>query len=344
MNNEAASRKGTFLQPPIEPPRVPPDFLGATRREFLLGAGSLLVLGAAGCGGGARSSSGGEVVRVEHFGGTTEVPRGVERVAALDSYPDMHSLFALGFPPAIAPTDGQEDIPLVGERLDEVEVPIERSEPNFEMLAAESPDLILHVEYGEEFYEELSQIAPTVLLHRYEQDVDEHLATVARAIGRPEEAGRVSREYEERVAEVRETVESSALAGTPFAVILDFAYEGTFRVLGDSSYCGRTMEAVGATGLINPDSEPDGPNAEFGVNVSTELVGDVLGEAGFIVVGTYDVYEGADRLRESELWKRLPAVEKGAIFETPVDVWYQDTALTRLARLADVEELVRRFG
>jgi iron complex transport system substrate-binding protein len=329
-------------------PRIlPPAVLDSTRREFLFGAGSLLVLGGgtlAGCGGRAGGSSGGDTVRIEHFGGTTEVPRNVERIAALDSYPDMHSLFALGVPPAIAPTEGQENIPLVGERLDDVEVSIPRSEPNFEMLAAEAPDLIFHVEYGEEYYERLSEIAPTVLLHRYEQNVDEHLATVARAVGRPEEAERVIREFEERVSEVGERVGNSALSDAPFAVILDFAYEGTFRVLGDSSYCGRTLEAVGANGLINPDGEPDGPDAEFGVNVSTELVAEVLEEAEFIVVGTYDIYEGADRLRASELWKRLPAVENGAIFETPVDVWYQDTALTRLARLADIEELVRRFG
>lgn len=315
-----------------------------TRRDLFIGTGSFVLLGVAGCGGESEGSSKGDTIRIEHFGGTTEVPRGVERIAALDSYPDMHSLFALDFPPAIAPTEGQESIPLVGERLDEIEVPIARSEPNFEMLAAEGPDLIFHVEYGEEYYERLSEIAPTVLLHRYEQNVNEHLTTVARAIGRPEAAERVIRGYEERVSEVGEMVGDSALADTPFAVILDFAYEGTFRVLGNSSYCGRTLEAVGANGLINPEGEPDGPDGEFGVNVSTELIPEVLEEAEFIVVGTYEMYEGADRLRASELWKRLPAVENGAIFESPVDVWYQDTALTRLARLGDIEELVRRFG
>lgn len=323
----------------IPAPRLP-DILDATRREFLLGAGSILVLGAAGCGGSEEAESSGDTIRIEHFGGTTEVPRDVERIAALDSYPDMHSLFALGVPPAIAPTEGQERLPLVGERLDEVEVPIARIEPNFEMLAAEKPDLILQIETGEEFYEELSQIAPTILLHRYEQNTDEHLRTVARAIGRPEEAERVIREYEERIAEVGEMVGNSTLADMPFAVIQDFSYEGAFRVLGNSSYCGRTLGAVGADGLINPDGEPDAP---FGVDVSTELLGDALGEADFIVVGTYDEVSG-DEFRESELWKRLPAVENGAIFESPSPVWYQETALTRLARLDDIEELVRRFG
>lgn len=336
------------MNPRTTPSRISiPDILDATRREFLFGAGSLLVLGAAGCGGESENPAEGDTIRIEHFGGTTEVPRDVERIAALDSYPDMHSLLALGVVPAIVPTEGQERIPLVGERLDEIEVPLPRSarsQPNFEMLAAEAPDLIFHAEYGDEFYEELSQIAPTVLLHRYEQNTDDHLTTVARAIGRPEEAERVIREYEERISEVGEMVGNSGLSDMPFAAILDLAFEGTFHVLGNTSYCGRTLEAVGASGLINPDGEPEGPDGEFGINVSTELVAEVLEEAEFIVVGTYESYEGAERLRESELWKRLPAVRNGAIFEAPSDVWYQDTALTRLARLDDIEELVRRFG
>lgn len=325
---------------------LPPEIDDATRREFLIGAGSLLVLGAVGCGGedGGAKSGGDDVIRVEHFGGTTEVPRGVERIAVLDGYPDMHSLFALGFQPAIAPTEGQEGIPLVSERLDEVEVSIARSEPNYEALAAEAPDLIFHAEYGEEYYERLSEIAPTILLHRYEQNVDEHLRTVARAIGRSEEADRVIREYEERISEVGESVRDSGLSSIPFAVIMEFAFEGTFRVLGGRLYCGRTLEAVGAEGHINPDGEPDGLDGEFGVNVSTELIPEVLEEAEFIVVGTYEMFEGAERLRAGELWNRLPAVESGAVFESPADVWYQDTALTRLARLEDIERLVREFG
>jgi iron complex transport system substrate-binding protein len=325
---------------------VLPGIEDITRRDFLVGAGGILLLGTAGCGGNTESSSENGTIRVEHFGGVTEVPRNVERIVVLDGYPDMHSLFALGVPPYIAPTEGQKDIPLVGERLDEVEVPIGYVvEPNFEMLAAEDPDLIIVAEWGEEYYERLSEVAPTILLHRYEQNTDDHLRTVARAIGRPEEAERVIREYEERVSEVAEMVKSSALSDMPFAVVDEYGFEGTFRVLGNSSYCGRTLEAVGASGHINPDvGEPEGPDGEFGVDVSTELLGDVLEEAEFIVVGTQEIYEGAEQFRESELWKRLPAVRNGAIFETPVSVWYQETALTRLARLDDIEELVRRFG
>jgi iron complex transport system substrate-binding protein len=204
----------------------------------------------AGCGSGGESGDGassGETIRVEHAGGVTEVPQGVERIAALDGYPDLHSLLALGVVPEIAAIKEQKDSPVVGDRLDEVEVTVERGQPNLETLAAAGPGLIFGVEYilDEGLYEKLSEIAPTVILHRYESNVDGHLRTVARALGRPGEAERVISEFEDRLEEVASVVRDSRLADVPFAVVMQYAYEGTFRVLGKNSYCGRTLEAVG---------------------------------------------------------------------------------------------------
>jgi len=325
-----------------------PEIDDVTRREFLIGAAGLLLL-PAGCGGGSSETgaASGETIRVEHAGGVTEVPRGVERIAALDGYPDLHSLLALGVVPEIAAIDDQKSSPVVGDRIDEVEVSVERtSEPNLEALTALEPELIFDVEAVLDVYDELSAIAPTIILHRHESDVDGHLRTVARAVDRTEEAERVISEFEDRTEEVRSVVEGSRLARMPFAVVMQYAYEGTFRVLGKHSYCGRTLQAVGAQGHIDPDvGEPDG-DAELsgGVTVSTELLAEVLEPAEFIVVATFPAYEGARPLAENPLWKRLPAVRNGAVVERHVDIWYQDTTLTRTARLDDIEDLVGRFG
>jgi ABC-type Fe3+-hydroxamate transport system substrate-binding protein len=88
----------------------------------------------------------------------------------------------------------------------------------------------------------------------------------------------------------------------------------------------------------------DGPNGEFGINVSTELLAEVLEPAEFIVMATFPAFEGAKPLADNPLWGQLPAVRDGAVVEVNSDAWYQDTALTRMARLDDIEDLARRFG
>lgn len=322
---------------------------GPTRREFLIGVGSLLILAPYGCGEG--SGAGGETttgaVRVEHAAGTTEVPRDVERIAALDGYPDFHTLLALDVVPEIAPKSLLKDYSsLVKDRLDEVEVNVNVSETNLEKLAAANPDLILGAEYSENIYDKLSEIAPTVLLHRYESDVNGHLRTVAEALGRPQAAERVISDYADRVDEVRSIVDGTRLTDMPFALVEQYAYEGTFSMLGKTSYAGRTLQAVGVEGLIDTpeEGEPDGPDREFGADVSTELLPEVLGPAEFIVVVTYPSFEGARPLADNPLWNELPVAQNGAVVERPVDIWYQNTALTRMARLDSIKDLVERFG
>jgi len=318
-----------------------------TRREFLIGAGAMMVLAPYGCGdtGGGTTESG--AIRVEHAAGVTEMPRDVERIAALDGYPDVHSLLALDVVPEIADKSRLEEVPfpLVQDALDEVEANVNSSEPNLESLAAANPDLILSAEWSEDIYDELSGIAPTVLLHRYESDVNGHLRTVAEALGRPQAAEQRISNFANRVEEVRGVVAGTQLTDMPFAIVLQYGYEGTFRVLGKSSYAGRTLQAVGAEGLIAPEEgEPDGPDGEFGTDVSPELLAEVLGPAEFIVMGTQISYEGAQPLEDSPLWNELPAVQNGAVVEQYIDIWYQDTALTRTVRLDRIEGLAQRFG
>lgn len=325
----------------------PPAIEDITRREFLIGAGSLLILAPYGCGTG--SGGGGETtsgrIRVEHAAGVTEVPRNVERIAAIDGWPDLHTLLALGVVPEIAATEYQKESPVVRDRIDEVEEAVERGVPELEALAAADPDLIFGVEDNEQIYEELSQIAPTILLDRYESDVNDHLRTVGRALGRPDAARQAILEYESRLQEVSVSVQNSDLADMPIAVVTNHpSEEGTFNLLGPDSYAGRTLQAVGVEGLIGAKGEQEGPDGEFGTYASTELLTEILGPAELILSAVTLIFGEQLPLADNPLWSELPAVRNDAVVEVYADVWYFDTALTRMARLDDTEDLARRFG
>ncbi len=141
-----------------------------TRREFLIGAGSLLVLG--GCGGegaGDEEASGGTRT-VEHKHGSTEVPAVPERVVTV-GLSDHDYVLALGFEP-VGVTDWYGGYPHatwpwaqdeLGDATPEV-MPRNNDEFDFEKIAALEPDLIVGMYSGmtQDDYETLSEIAPTV--------------------------------------------------------------------------------------------------------------------------------------------------------------------------------------
>ncbi len=79
-----------------------PGMNAVSRREFLVGAGSLLLLGATGCGGGTGSSGGEttseEARTIEHKYGNTEI-RGVPGRIVSVGFNDQDPILALGVTP-----------------------------------------------------------------------------------------------------------------------------------------------------------------------------------------------------------------------------------------------------
>ena len=164
---------------PVQPPQLmtPQPMLCVTdmspyrptRRKFLIGAGSLLILAPFGCGTGEQGDGGSGGTRtVEHAMGESEVPAEPGRIVALTGQMDLDALLALGLQPIAAGANFENDTavnPWSQNRLEEdVEVFKFRPEPNVEKIATFEPDLIVgHIGWLEPVYDELSQLAPTVV-------------------------------------------------------------------------------------------------------------------------------------------------------------------------------------
>lgn len=288
----------------------------------------------------AGAPAGPSMITVEHAGGTTEVPVDAARIVTLDGYVDLQTLLAFGVDPVLAGVDETLAAGFLAGRLGGLGQVEGRFVENLEVITVARPDLILGAEYDVDRYDELSAIAPTVLIDRYGLSVDEHLRLVGRILGREDRAAEIVAEWAARVAEVAEVVESSPLASRTIAMVGSQGFEGGFSAFGPSSHAGRTMVAVGVGSLIEVGGETNRDDFAFGGRLSFERL-EVLAPADLLIVYTTPSRAGGQSVADQPLWPRLPAVEAGAVIEVDSDVWYFDTALSRLARLDDIERIAR---
>lgn len=316
-------------------PRIENDL---TRRGFLAGAGSLLVLAPYGCGGSPERVSGPEDGRlVEHELGQTRVPRQPERAVVTDGEITLDPMVALGVEPVAAPEPNYTGgIPKqISSRIEGDLASIGTvNEPDFERLAELEPDLILGiVDIVEQGYDRLAGIAPTVALD-YEQTAwRDQLRRVAEVVGRENEAGELLADYDRRVARLREEG-ADKLEG--LTVTVARATDLGFRYLTEEGSFPWTV--LGDLGLSAPPEQETGEVGEPFVEISQEDT--PLLEADYIFLATDSGGSGesavAEEVRSNPLWREL----SGRKIEVPSSRWVFGNVLTANAILDDVRRYI----
>ena len=195
---------------------------------FLLGIGLL-----AACGGSDSPLAGeepsGESVTITHKFGETIVPADPERVVTV-GWSDQDFVLALGVVPVGTRSwfENYNDFPWVKEATDGKGVPvIEGDTINFEAIAKAEPDVIfaIYETIDEKTYDQLSQIAPTVIQSDEYPDEqtpwDVQLLTIGEALGKKQQAQGL-------VDEVNAGIDAAKRAHPEFAgktLVADFSSE-----------------------------------------------------------------------------------------------------------------------
>lgn len=152
---------------------------------------------------------------IKHRRGEACVPLEPKRIVALDIPAVLDPLLALGIKPAGTVVDhfgdgkqwsGDRYFPaLMPELVEGIEIVGVEPTPSLEAVLKLKPDLIILADQFEPAYEQLSQIAPSVLVDTWRDraPIKENFMNIAEIVGKEKKAEEVLAHYEGRISEFR---------------------------------------------------------------------------------------------------------------------------------------------
>ncbi len=226
--------------------------------KILTALAASLALALTGCGAEATADADDDdvSVAVEHAMGTTTIEGKPQRIVALDSsYADTTLLLEKELVGITTYRAYSTDLPdylgdARGEYAADVESVGELEAPSLEKIAALEPDLIVSAKIRHEaLYDQLSQIAPTIMSETTGATFKDNIRLLAEAVGEEELAEQKIAAYETAAAEVGTAVNEKA--GHPTISVTRFL-DGPTRLYLNDTYSGIVLNDAG---LARPEPQ-----------------------------------------------------------------------------------------
>jgi ferric citrate transport system substrate-binding protein len=272
-----------------------------SRRNFglLLGAAVVAVTRPTFAQDGART--------ITHLMGSTEITGRPQRVVAME-FSFVQALDAVGVVPVGITDDNQPKRieQLLGKKIDYSSVGT-RLEPNLELVSALAPDLIIADQLRHSaIYEQLSAIAPTIVLNSWEgsyQTIKESVVTIADALGDKAKGEKAVADHEAVVA----ALVAKIPAGEKRRFLLAVATPDSMSLHTSSSFTGTVFTAMGLTPAV--ESANDAVESGAGLERLIAVNPDVL------LVATDSGGTVLDQWKGNSAFTNIAAVKDSKIFE-----------------------------
>ncbi len=193
---------------------------------------------------------------------------------------------------------------------------------DLEAILAEDPDLIIGGGIGfplfqaEQVYDELSDIAPTVLVGKDLDTWQEQFSFLAEDVfDQTEEFEGFVAAYEERVAEVKDAITPPAAP----AAYVGYTADGTAYALVESVGLPKELAEVGiepAPIFADGDFEVYGGGGDM-FELSTEQAGQTLTQPTLFILGFNGDFMDAETLAQNPVYAALPAFQNDSVYELP---------------------------
>ncbi|WP_327699421.1 ABC transporter substrate-binding protein [Streptomyces sp. NBC_00459] len=271
--------------------------------------------------------------------GEVKIPAKPKRVVVLDTG-ELDDVTLLGVDPvgAVAPhfkSEGGFPAYLKGELSGTKDVgPL--LEPNLELIASLKPDLILSSKVRHEaIYSKLGAIAPTVFTETTGGVWKQNLKVHAEALGLETEAAARLKEYETRAKALGEAIKAKDKGTMPTASVVRFI-AGPTRLYQSNSYSGVVL---GDIGLVRPKSQVSTDPEVTMKDVSPEQIDRADADLIFVTAADTEDKTQKQQVVTNPVWKSLPAVKNGKVFEVPDEIWMSGIGVQAAEQmLVDVAE------
>lgn len=282
------------------------------RREFIAGVfGSALLIA---CGDDDNEddaqptpdANAGYPREVSHFLGSSTIPARPERIVAVSDFSDLDYLTDLGLEPVLYGFSNAYDTgarPWQTTTANLKSMPAS-AEPDLEAIAGAQPDLIIAMQSVEKFYDQLSQIAPTIVLG-WDTSWRDGIQIVASAFALEEKARERIREADVVIAEAKKQLEP--IAGKKMMV--GFQYRSSFVIWGTTTAGAVFFSELGMNFVGGPDPRLTSTSLEQA---------QILNEAEILLSVATDP-AGIEAQEQSPLFRSIPAVQNGnyGVLEAP---------------------------
>ncbi|MBW4622897.1 MAG: iron-siderophore ABC transporter substrate-binding protein [Cyanosarcina radialis HA8281-LM2] len=268
---------------------------------------------------------------VQHLMGSTCVPRNPQRVVTLRLDTLANSL-ALGVRPIASVYAPGFPLPTyLRGRVDAIEAIGNADAPNLEKILQLKPDLI--VASSGNFYEQLSYIAPTVVLNipYPPPSWQEQLREIARVLGKEEMGQQSIERYWQRIENLKQAL--GERRKTMRVSIANTASEYGIWSYGEKHFSGSILKDIG---LERPESQ----RGEFFYieNISKEKMLDLDGDVLFFTSwGREEDKKTLEKLKQSPLWKHLKVFQRDRVYSVGSH-WHNADVSAINAILDDLEK------
>lgn len=268
--------------------------------------------------------------------GEIKIPANPTKVVGLSVvYPEF--LEALGVTP-IAVQNFHADFPTYLQEpfKDTLKMGIAET-PNFEMILASDPDLILApVWWSGKDYDQLSEIAPTVLLPQRDDWRDE-LKDIGEVLGKQDIADKVIQDLAAQEAEAKQKLDD--LVGNE-TVMYMMVMPNSFFLYGDQIDRGKFIHTTLGLEMI-----PNFPDKDPSLSISLEKLPEYNPDHLIIQLNdenNAEVKQTYEDMLDSSLWKNMNAVKKNQVYTMAGRDWF-NLGMSPLANSYAINSVLKAF-
>lgn len=265
-------------------------------------------------------------VSVEHEWGTYQAETVPAQIVTLD-FSFIDTLTSLGVKPVGNAGVGTTKIPeYLQDQVTEADAADvgERKAPNLEVIQSLKPDLIIaSVDRHSMIRGELEGIATTVAFDdvSYDQVLD-NVRSIAKILGKQEEAEQVVTGLNEKIAAVKQRIE-----GAP-TILVAGLFDDTFTVWVKDSFVGSLLSQVGADYAFNGEKDNLEGKGE-GVHMTLERLHEI--NPDYIML----YGDSPDKLQDNPLYQDLKSVKDGRFIVVDRNLWARGRGPIAASKILD---------